>query len=113
MTQKILPCPFCGKRCGVFYYYELGHPAKVKCHSCGYSTPQFKTDDEAIAAHNTVSRNNAAAPELAKRRRKDPEYTAQQLAAAHNVPLVEPGRLDPVHLPADHPDRGTAETGPI
>ena len=43
--------------------------------------------------------------ELARRRRQDPEYMLGELAHALNVPLVETGRLNSKHLPADHPDR--------
>ncbi len=59
--QKIEPCPFCGEECWTERYV---HDWVLECTCCSYISQRQDTEAEAIAAHNTVSRNNAAADEL-------------------------------------------------
>ena len=63
--QEILPCPFCGGECKTTWRSRSDdlHWA-VTCYRCWYTASSRKTEAEAIAAHNTVSRNNAAADDM-------------------------------------------------
>ncbi len=62
--QKIEPCQ-CGHDCyvskrggdkGIFW--------TIRCGFCSYTSSDYLTEAEAIAAHDKVSRNNAAAPDM-------------------------------------------------
>ena len=60
--QKIEPCPYCG---GNNMWPQRGiEMHKIVCHTCGYMSGERPTKTAAIAAHNALSRNNAAAKEL-------------------------------------------------
>lgn len=62
--QKIEKCPFCEAECSI--EETFGRRQFLRCTDgfCGYESQLQDTEAEAIAAHNKVSRNNAAAPDL-------------------------------------------------
>ena len=65
--QTIELCPFCGYECEVTAYKFGSRRNYVSCYNeltCSYSGPERETEAEAISAHNTVARNNAAAGKL-------------------------------------------------
>ena len=61
--RKIEPCPFCGGECEASYK-SLRITNRIRCFDCGYESPARDSLAEAIAAHNKVARNNAAADDL-------------------------------------------------
>lgn len=56
MTDKLLPCPFCGGETRMAHTTQLWEPRKsywAKCSSCHMSGRHYQTEAEAIAAWNT------------------------------------------------------------
>ena len=86
--QKIVPCPDCG-----FDIDEISYTNKihywVECDVCGMQGPLKDTEAEAIAAHNKVSRNSAAGPDM---RADDGLFDAvEELFRLDDSPAPEPG----------------------
>ena len=54
MNEKLKPCPFCGGK-AVLKSYRFVNEFSVRCQSCGSTTDDFKTSEEAIAIWNKRS----------------------------------------------------------
>jgi hypothetical protein len=48
---EIKPCPFCGNICELIEKTQIW----IECTQCFYSSKEFDTEEEAIAAHNVIS----------------------------------------------------------
>jgi len=66
MVEHIEPCPYCGSiHIDILYAgMDESDAAWLSCADCGAESKVCGSGAEAIAAHNKVSRNNAAAEDL-------------------------------------------------
>jgi len=90
-TQEILACPFCDQEC--VEKRTTPDDAMVVCDTCGYTSGAEGTARQAIAAHNKVSHNNAAADDMLDALRE-----VEWMGGAYTeCPLCEGGSMKDIH----------------
>ena len=87
---KIEPCPYCQSKTNTNNYGgESRWVILCSDFGCHYSSGDYETEAEAIAAHNKVSRNNAAAPNLLEAAEMAVEYADGDLVAFAKAALAK------------------------
>jgi len=79
MTEKLLPCPFCGGEASVHRCEHAFYDAKIRCAGCQAEGPIFDVDD---GEANEAGRNEAEAIAAWNRRTPAPEKEASCIESA-------------------------------